>query len=27
MDGEASRDLVRQFFASLLERHRAAAEV
>src|SRR5208282_471023 len=24
MDGEASRDLVRQFFASLLEKHRAA---
>jgi very-short-patch-repair endonuclease len=26
MDGEASRDLVRQFFASLLEKHRSAAE-
>ena len=27
MDGEESRYLVRQFFASLLEKHRAAAEV
>ncbi len=26
MDGEASRDLVRQFFASLLEKHRSTAE-
>jgi len=27
MDGEESRDLVRQFFTSLLEKHRATAEV
>lgn len=25
-DGEASRNLVRQFFASLLEKHRATVE-